>query len=132
MQQTIESEPLFHITPATAWACPADPYVPADFAREGFIHCSTLRQVMLVADTLFCGRSGLVLLMIDIERIGAPIRYENLEGGSEPFPHIYGPLPRAAVVAVEPLFARSDGTFDATSVERCMTQAGRPWPGRHD
>jgi len=126
------NEPLFHIALATAWARPADPYVPAEFAREGFIHCSTRRQVMRVADTLFRGRSGLVLLMIDSERIGAPIRYENLEGGAELFPHIYGPLPRAAVVAVEPLLARSDGAFDATSVERCMAQAGRPSAERHD
>jgi uncharacterized protein (DUF952 family) len=31
------------------------------------------------------------------------IRYENLEGGDELFPHIYGRLDRAAVLAAEPL-----------------------------
>ena len=117
------SEPLFHITPAAAWARSADPYVPKDFAREGFIHCSTRQQVVRTANRLFHGCSGLVILLIDTAHINAPIRYENLEGGSELFPHVYGPLPHAAVLAVEPLFACNDGTFDATSVERCVTQA---------
>jgi uncharacterized protein (DUF952 family) len=116
------SEPLFHIATAAAWRHSAGPYVPADFAREGLIHCSTQRQVMRTADALFSGRSDLVLLMIDTERVGAPIRYENLEGGSELFAHIYAPLPRAAVVAVEPLRVRSNGTFDPASLERCLTQ----------
>jgi len=120
------SEPLFHIALAAAWARAADPYVPADFAREGFIHCSTPQQVMRVADRLFRGRADLVLLMIDVDRINAPIRYENLEGGAELFPHIYGPLPRVAVLAVESLSVRIDGTFDAASVERCMKQRGSP------
>ena len=113
------NEPLFHIASADAWARSVDSYVPGEFAREGFVHCSTAGQVMRVANRLFRGRSDLVLLMIDIERVGSPIRYENLEGGAELFPHVYGPLPRAAVVAVEPLTAASDGTFDAASVERC-------------
>ena len=116
------NEPLFHIAPAAAWAAAEGPYVPAGFAKEGFIHCSTQRQVIRTADALFSGRSDLVLLMIDSERVGASIRYENLEGGSELFPHIYASLPRAAVVAVEPLRVRSDGTFDPASLERCMIE----------
>ena len=118
------TEPLFHIALAAVWAHSTDPYVPAEFEREGFIHCSTQRQVVRVANRLFCGRPDLVLLMIGSECVKAPIRYENLEGGAELFPHIYGPLPRAAVLAVEPLHARSDGTFDESSVERCIRQAG--------
>src|SRR5215467_11373345 len=101
------SEPLFHIAAATSWAHAAESYVPADFAKEGFIHCSTPGQVIRVANRLFRGRSDLVLLMIDIDRVDAPIHYENLEGGSEHFPHIYGSLPRAAVLHVESLHARS-------------------------
>ena len=123
------SEPLFHIASAAIWARPGDSYVPADFAREGFIHCSTRAQVMRVADRLFRGRPDLVLLMIDVERVDAPVRYENLEGGAELFPHVYGALPRTAVLAVEPLRALSNGAFDPASVERCLAQTGR-WPLR--
>jgi uncharacterized protein (DUF952 family) len=115
-------EPLFHIAPAAAWEQSADPYVPADFERDGFVHCSTQRQVISVANALFHGRSDLVLLMIDIDRIDAPIRYENLSGGSELFPHIYSSLPRESIVAVEPLALRADGSFEQSIVERCVSR----------
>lgn len=51
----------------------------------------------------FAGVRDLLLLEIDLERISADVRWENLEGGSEPFPHIYGPLPLAAVISVQAL-----------------------------
>ena len=44
----------------------------------------------------------LVLLAIDPARVGAEVRYERLDGAPEPFPHIYGPLPVDAVVAMTP------------------------------
>ena len=119
----MKRERLFHIAPADAWSRAAESYAPAEFEREGFIHCSTQHQVIRVANTLFCGRPDLVLLMIDTERLTAPVRYENLEGGRELFPHLYGPLPRPAVLAVEPLRAQGDGTFDESGVERCIRQA---------
>jgi uncharacterized protein (DUF952 family) len=105
-----------------AWAQPADPYVPAGFELEGFVHCSTRRQVIDVANALFRGRSDLVLLLIDSDRIDAPIRYENSSGGSELFPHIYSPLPRNAIVAVERLSLRTDGSFEPSVVERCLSR----------
>ena len=114
------SEPLFHIAPAAAWAKSVGPYTPAEFERDGFVHCSTQSQVIQVANTLFHGRSDLVLLMIDANAIEAPVRYENLSGGSELFPHVYSSLPRESIVAVEPLELRSDGSFEPMSVERCV------------
>jgi uncharacterized protein (DUF952 family) len=117
------SEPLFHIAPAAAWAESADAYEPPDFEKEGFVHCSTRSQVVGVANARFRGRSDLVLLMIDADRIDAPIRYENLSGGSELFPHVYSALPRGSVVAVEPLALRADGSFEPSSVQRCISKA---------
>jgi uncharacterized protein (DUF952 family) len=115
-------EPLFHIAPAADWAQAADPYVPADFERDGFMHCSTQRQVIDVANTFFHGRSDVVLLMIDVDRIDGPIRYESSTGGSELFPHIYSPLPRESVVAVEPVALRADGSFEPSVVARLMAR----------
>lgn len=93
---------VFHITAREAWerAKPAGSYRPEAFAAEGFIHCSTREQVVRVADARFRGRPGLVLLCIDTERVAAEIVYENLEGGEELFPHIYGELNADAVVEV--------------------------------
>lgn len=37
---------------------------------------------------------------------------ENLENGNELFPHIYGPLPMAAVARMHSFPCRHDGGFD--------------------
>lgn len=42
----------------------------------------------------------LVVLVVDDALVTAPIRYEAPEPGAERFPHVHGPLPVEAVVAV--------------------------------
>ena len=81
------------------------------FAAEGFIHCSTGDQVIKVANARFRGQHGLVLLVIDTDKVRPEIVYENLEGGDEVFPHIYGELNTDAVVEVAPFDPGSDGYF---------------------
>jgi len=54
----------------------------------------------------------LVLLCIDRERVAAPVREENLEGGADQFPHIYGPLNPDAVYQVINFVPGSDGLFE--------------------
>ena len=44
-------------------------------------------------------------------KLTSPIREENTEGGDELYPHIYGPLNVDAVVSVQPLAPRADGTL---------------------
>lgn len=96
---------ILHITHRQDWqaAQAAGRYEADTLAAQGFIHCSTPEQLPRVAEALFRGQRGLVVLTIDAERVAAPIRYENLEGGDEHFPHIYGPLNLDAVVAVTDL-----------------------------
>lgn len=105
---------IFHITTREAWerAQTGGSYWPEAFAAEGFIHCSTRDQVVRVADARFRGRRGLVLLCIDTERVDAEIVYENLEGGRELFPHIYGGLNAEAVVEVLEFEPGADGYFE--------------------
>jgi uncharacterized protein (DUF952 family) len=50
-------------------------------------------------------------LHIDPARVGCTVRYENLEGGEQQFPHVYGPIPVSAVVEVVPFRPAVDGTF---------------------
>jgi uncharacterized protein (DUF952 family) len=109
----VTHERLFHITTLAEVdaARPAGEYRPAAFAREGFIHCSYERQVVATADRIFRGRAALVLLEIDPGRLTCPVVAENLEGGSELYPHIYGALPMDAVRAVHRFPPRSDGSF---------------------
>jgi uncharacterized protein (DUF952 family) len=96
---------IFHITtPAEAAAAlAAGEYVPEAFEREGFIHCSYGHQVIGVLGRFFRGRTGLVLLVIDPAKLPCPVIDENLEGGSELFPHIYCRLPMTAVAGITPL-----------------------------
>jgi uncharacterized protein (DUF952 family) len=95
---------LLHITPLTDWqnAQKTGLYQADSLNTEGFIHCSTQEQIDGVAERFYRGRSGLVVLVIDQQRVEAEIRLENLEGGSQLFPHIYGPLNLDAVIEVRP------------------------------
>ena len=71
-------------------------------AQEGFIHGSTAAQVSQVADAYYRDAPDLVLLVIDTERVGSPLRYEQVPGQPDPYPHIYGPLNLDAVVEPRP------------------------------
>jgi len=106
---------LFHIASAADWAAREETYAPASFASDGFIHCSTAAQIEAVAKRLFRGQANLLLLTIDPSRVQADIRYENLEGGEEQFPHIYGRLSRNAVVTVQALHVGHAGDLGAGS-----------------
>lgn len=105
---------IFHITSRREAdeARSTGTYVPAAFDRDGFIHCSYARQLTRVADANFAGRSDLVLLAIERDRVGCEVVDENLEGGFDLFPHVYGPLPMTAVTAVVDFPCRPDGTFE--------------------
>ena len=63
---------------------------------DGFIHLSSAAQVAGTAARHFAGRRGLLLVAVDPAALGDALRWEPSRNG-EPFPHVYGPLPRAAV-----------------------------------
>jgi len=89
---------------------PDEPYVPPDFAREGFIHCTD--GDARLADTLtehYGHEPGdWLVLYIDKDKVTPPIRYED---PGRVFPHIYGPLNRDAIAVVCPIMRASDGAF---------------------
>ena len=105
---------LFHITTA-AEAAAAEArgwYEPEGFAREGFVHCSFKRQVRDTAGRYYRGRQDLALLEIDPAALTCEVVVENLTGGNESFPHVYGRLPWSAVRRVYPFPCGPDGTFN--------------------
>jgi uncharacterized protein (DUF952 family) len=82
------------------------------FEDVGFIHAGFEHQVPRVGAEIYKDvAEPLVVLVIDTERVDVPIRVENLEGGNEGFPHIYGPLRVCAVVDVRPANLTADGRF---------------------
>ena len=70
----------------------------ASYSCEGFIHFSTSSQLLSTSNRLFKGRNDLLVLEIDTEGLESDIVFENLEGSSELFPHLYSALPRENVV----------------------------------
>ncbi|MEM1445811.1 MAG: DUF952 domain-containing protein [Planctomycetota bacterium] len=104
---------ILHITTRDAWdqAQASGRYEASSLATEGFIHLSTPTQVIEVAGRLFGGRTDLILLCVDSSRVEHEIRYENCEGGSTLFPHVYGPLNLDAVIDVVAFAPKIDGSF---------------------
>lgn len=103
---------IWHITKREQWeqAQIAQVYFSDSLASEGFIHCSTLGQVLPTANFLFRGQQDLVLLGIDSSKVQPDIRYEAVEGTT--FPHIYGALNTDAVVEVLDFVPGADGLFE--------------------
>jgi uncharacterized protein (DUF952 family) len=109
---------ILHFCRADAWAQAqaSGEYREDTLATEGFIHCSTAAQVHVPANALARGRTDLVLLEVDPARVPSPVRWE---AGDPPdpdagvFPHVYGPIPVDAVVAVHDFPPEPDGTFTA-------------------
>ena len=114
---------VLHITSRTDWdtALAAGSYAADSLATEGFIHCSTAQQVIATANRLFKGKTGLVLLCIETAKVKAEIRYENLEGGTNLFPHVYGALEIAAIVSVHDFPPRANGGFELPPALRAGT-----------
>lgn len=103
--------PIFHIVPDRDWEQAGEPYAPASLETDGFIHCSAAEQVPRTAAALFAGRSDLLLVEIDPGRLEAPVRWEDCYETGEEFPHIYGPLPRDAVIDIRSYLPDEPGQF---------------------
>lgn len=79
-----------------------------DDRRDGFIHLSAADQLEGTLAKHFAGRPDLMLLTIDAEMLGSALRWEPSRGGGL-FPHLYGPLPLAAVLSSATLPLDADG-----------------------
>lgn len=107
-------DPIFHLTTPDAWDRDRldGQYCPPSLTREGFIHASTRAQVAGSANRFFADQPNLLVLTIDPDRLDVPLRWEASPHSPSPFPHLYGPLPLDAVVAVDPWLRAHDGRFD--------------------
>lgn len=79
----------------------------ADLA-DGFIHLSTADQLPGTLDKHFAGHADVHLAAIDLAALGDAVRWEPSRGG-DLFPHVYAPLPLAAVLAHAPLAREENG-----------------------
>ena len=79
---------------------------PVDLA-DGYIHLSTAAQLTETVDRHFAGQDDLWVAAIDLDALGDAVKWEESRGG-QLFPHIYGRMPLAVVIAYGPL-ERGDG-----------------------
>ena len=112
---------ILHITTRKAWieATRTGAYSAPSLETEGFIHGSTLKQLLPVAGKFYRGQTGLVVLEIDPARLSSELKWEPPSGGGPPpgvpegeaFPHVYGPINLDAVIQVLDLEADHNGDF---------------------
>ena len=105
---------VYKICPATLWreaeAAGIFRGAAIDHA-DGYIHFSTAEQVRETADRHFAGARDLVLVAVDADALGPALKYEPSRGGAL-FPHLYAPLPLAAVLWTRPLPLGPDGRHE--------------------
>ena len=95
---------LFHLSLVDDWAAAqrtgeiTDSTRDMSLAEEGYIHCSFADQVAGVARRFYGDLDTVVLLRIDPALVTSPVVVEDLVGSGVEFPHVYGPIPVAAVV----------------------------------
>ncbi len=98
--------------PEGVWASrdPRAPYAPAALAQEGFIHCTDGDSGMVATANRFYRDDPrpFLVLTVDLDLTGSPWRFDDPD---ERFPHIYGTIALASVLAVRRMARQPDGTF---------------------
>lgn len=115
---------IYHITPQVDWvqAQSEGAYQTESLKTQGFIHFSTREQTTKVADSIYQGRQDLLLLVVAVDQLAAPLKWEaphhpNPDAPpptteSETFPHLYGALNLDAVLEVLDFLPNEDGSFN--------------------
>jgi uncharacterized protein (DUF952 family) len=110
-------EQIVHITSRSHWqkAQQLGVYEAESLQVEGFIHFSTIEQVVDTANRFFSGQSDLVLLCVNNQLITAEIKYEEVPNVGI-FPHVYGALNLDAVEKVIDLEPNLEGKFEVIQI----------------
>lgn len=102
---------IYKIFRAPEWAAfeaaGSTPGAPVDLA-DGFIHFSTASQAAETAAKHFTGEDGLMLVAVDVRRLGTDLKWEPSRGGAL-FPHLYRELDATDVAWTRPLGLGPDG-----------------------
>lgn len=104
---------LVHLAEKPAWAAAAGKpaYFPREWGRDGFIHLSSIDQVLTPANRFYRGRDDLVALVVDAHYLGDAVVWEAGTDTDEHFPHLYAALPSEAVLSEVAFPPEPDGGF---------------------
>lgn len=93
---------IYHVTTAAEWNTAKEngSYESPSLKAEGFIHNSEEHQVAGVLERYFAGKTNLVKLVIDTDKLTSRYVQEWSPSTQDTFPHIYGPVNLDAVIDV--------------------------------
>lgn len=104
--------PTFHLTTEEAWrgSDPGTPLTAPSLVTEGFIHCTDGVDEMVATANRHYDRTpgSFLVLTVDLDACGSPWR---IDVPGSPYPHIHGPIARAAILAVTPIPRDAEGGF---------------------
>lgn len=93
---------IYHVTTAAEWKAAEEKgfYETPSLKEEGFIHCSQENQVAGVLERYFAGKTDVIKLVIDSEKLSNRFVFEWSPSTADTFPHVYGPIDLEAVIDV--------------------------------
>ena len=104
----------FHLVPEAVWTVAAAdlPYAAASLESEGFIHCTDgVDRLSVTFDRYYAAdERAFLALTLDLDALEVPWRYD---APGSPYPHIYGPIKRSAIVGLSCVVRLTDGRFSA-------------------
>jgi uncharacterized protein (DUF952 family) len=106
--------PTFHIVAAEVWAAsdPDVPYEAASLASEGFIHCTDGEaELVATANRHYANDPrDFLALTVDLDATGSPWRIDD---PARIYPHVHGPIDRAAILDQVALTRDAAGRFSS-------------------
>lgn len=113
-----DQSPIYKVCPQAVWEAirSLDAWTgsPHDL-RDGFMHFSAAHQLPGTVLKHFAGQTDLVLISIDPNRLGVRLQWEPSRDG-DLFPHLYGPLPLAAVIEARNLVMDEAGRIQFSGI----------------
>jgi len=102
----------YHLVPETWFRAQPEErgYLPEPFEADGFVHLTHgLEDVLTVGNAFYRhDPRPYLLLTIDLGRITSEVRYDDDSGR---FPHVYGPLDREAIIAIQCVERNPEGAL---------------------
>jgi uncharacterized protein (DUF952 family) len=103
---------IFKIVPRAEWESVGEEYHgSAHDKADGFLHFSTEAQLPETLKRYYAGQSDLMLVAVEADALGAALKWEYSPSRGEDFPHLYGALPKIAVLWAKLINRDTDGEF---------------------
>jgi uncharacterized protein (DUF952 family) len=114
----VAEQSLYHIAQSSDWiaAQGLGEYSAPSLGNEGFLHFSTVAQLIETAALYFPSEPSLLLLKISAQRLGSNLLWEPSRN-NEDFPHYYGKLALEAVEVAYLWHRGGDGRFTVPALE---------------